>query len=322
MKQKTPSIYEKIVAALQNEKLPENFSLPDEDTSGIRWAPGAMDGVTIYHMGAPSFSDGDKQAVLSAVQKASQGACDEAYGAFLALGRAHGAYQLIDVLQHCIIDHAGSLNLGALHGFAEKCLLDAPDTDLVKFGLEILEIYTDPKPELKKIVYTLGLYDEFTIFVLFHMERRPDSNAEIFRLAREVHGWGRVHAVERLEPQTQEIKDWLLHEGAHNAVMPEYSARICFQKSDAAQRLKGALSDAEFASVGFLFAHLFEEGPVAGISALPNAREAILDYLAQAAARTLSSDDYCVIQMMQDYAGAQSDPEIAAVCGRLLHTEA
>ena len=247
---------------------------------------------------------------------------DEAYAAFLALGRTHSAYHLIDVLQHGIIDHADSLNLGTLHDFAVKCLMNAPDIDCVKFGMEILEVFTDPGAELKKIVYTLGLYDEFTIFTLFHMERWPDANAEIFRLAREVYGWGRVHAVERLEPQTQEIKDWLLHEGAHNAVMPEYSALICFEKSDAAQRLKGTLSDAEFASVGFLFAHLFEEGPVAGISALPNARGTIQDYLTQAAARTISSDDRHVIEMMRDYADeAQPDPEIAAACSRLLHTE-
>ena len=326
MEQKTLPVYEQIKAALQGEKLPENFSLPDEGTSGIRWAPGAMDGVAIYHMGAPSFSDEDKQAVLSAVQTASQGAYDEAYKAFLALGKAHGAYHLIDVLQHGIIDHADSLDLAALHGFAGECLLDAPDIDLVKFGMEIMEVFTHPKPELKEIIYTLGLYDEFTIFALFQMERWPDANAQIFRLAREVHGWGRIHAVERLEPQTQEIKDWLLHEGAHNTVMPEYSALTCFEKSDAAQRLKGTLSDAEFASVGFLFAHLFEEGPVAGISALPNARETTLDYLAQAAARTLSADDHRVIEMMRDYAGNDPElegpgPEIAAACGRLLQPE-
>lgn len=328
MKQKTPSNYEQIVSALQDETLPEGFSLPDEGDSMIRWAPGAMDGVAIYHMGAPSFSAEDEQAVLSAVQTASQGAYDEAYGAFLALGKKHGAYHLIDVLQHCIIDHADSLDLGALHGFASKCLIDAPDINCVKFGMEILEIYTKPTPELKKIIYRLGLCDEFTIFTLFHMQRWPDANAEIFRLARSVHGWGRVHAVECLEPQTQEIKDWLLHEGAHNAVMPEYSALICFEKSDAALRLKGTLSDAEFASVGFLFAHLFEEGPVAGISALPNAPEAILDYLKQAAARSLSSADRDVIRMMRAFAGdeeqddTEPNVEIAAMCDRLLQAEA
>ena len=324
MNQKVPSVYEQIAAALQDEKLPENFSLPDEGDSVIRWAPGAMDGVAIYHMSAPSFSVADQQAIFSAVQTASQGAYNEAYQAFLALGKKHSAYHMIDELQHCIIDHAKSLDLGALYRFAEKCLMDAPDMDCVKFGMEILEIYTNPRPELKKIVTTLGLYDEFTIFTLFHMQRWPDANAEIFRLAQAVHGWGRVHAVERLRPQTQEIRDWLLHEGAHNMVMPEYSALTCFEKSNAALRLKGTLSGAEFASVGFLFAHLFEEGPVAGISALPNAREAILDYLKQASARSLSSADHDVISMMRNFAGGdgredeEPDVEIADACGRLL----
>ena len=149
MNQKAPSVYEHITAALRNGKLPENFSLPDAGDSVIHWAPGAMDGVAIYHMGAPSFSEADRQAVLSAVQTASQGEYHEAYQAFLALGKKYSAYHMIDELQHCIIDHEKSLDLGALHRFAAKCLVDAPDIDCVKFGLEILEIYTEPKPELK-----------------------------------------------------------------------------------------------------------------------------------------------------------------------------
>ena len=45
------SIYKQIYDAIENESLPEGFELPEEDTSSsLKWAPGAMDGVYMYHM--------------------------------------------------------------------------------------------------------------------------------------------------------------------------------------------------------------------------------------------------------------------------------
>ena len=47
-------------------------------------------------------------------------------------------------------------------------------------------------------------------------------------LATHVHGWGRVHLVERLESTNNaEIKEWLLRDGYKNSVMYEYLAYPC-----------------------------------------------------------------------------------------------
>jgi hypothetical protein len=82
-------------------------------------------------------------------------------------------------------------------------------------------------------------------------------------------GWGRIHAVEWLSPDTQEIQDWLLMESYKNDIMGEYSALTCVKKSGLPRRIREkSLTQVEFASVSKLIHYLLLEGPVDGISGL------------------------------------------------------
>ena len=50
LENKNLSIYELIKSSIQSDgSLPENFSLPQEETDEISWADGAIDGVFLYH---------------------------------------------------------------------------------------------------------------------------------------------------------------------------------------------------------------------------------------------------------------------------------
>jgi len=50
LENKNLSIYELIKSSIQSDgSLPKDFSLPQEETDGISWADGAMDGVFLYH---------------------------------------------------------------------------------------------------------------------------------------------------------------------------------------------------------------------------------------------------------------------------------
>ena len=51
------------------------------------------------------------------------------------------------------------------------------------------------------------------------MRTWKDGNNEIWNLAKRVHGWGRIHAIEQLEPETNDIRRWLLTDGVRNEVM-------------------------------------------------------------------------------------------------------
>ena len=63
------SIYELLAANVVNGHLPDDFSLPkppSTDPTQLRWADGAMDGVSMYHMGFPKITDNHMQIMAEA----------------------------------------------------------------------------------------------------------------------------------------------------------------------------------------------------------------------------------------------------------------
>lgn len=129
------------------------------------------------------------------------------------------------------MQHTETLSANAVHSYAVQCL-DSGEVDIVKLGLILTELFVEKDENVKDKIRTLGLSDEFTIFCVFNMLNWENGNDEVFRLAQKVHGWGRIHAVERLDPVNSEIKEWLLREGIDNRVMSEYSAPDVYEKAD------------------------------------------------------------------------------------------
>ena len=127
------------------------------------------------------------------------------------------------------------------------------------------------------------------------MTNWSDGNQEIFELAKKVHGWGRIHAVERLSPDTQEIKDWLLSEGINNTVLKEYSALEVYEKTDIAELLRtDNISDTQTDNIAKVLDSMLCEGPVMGISALEenDSVEMIGNFIAKAE-KCAPSPDIC-----------------------------
>lgn len=280
------SLLETIREKLRNGELPDSFSLPQDDSKDpnkIKWADGALDGVGIYHMGAPTITDAHTQLIADAFATVRDH--QEAAEIMKRLFEMIPPVRAIDAIQNYIFDHADALPPESVYAFARNCLNSA-DVNLVKLGLIIIEIFNEPDNAVKDIIRTLGLSDEFTIFSVFNMMRWTNGNSEVFRLAQKVHGWGRIHAVERLRPETQEIRDWLLEEGIRNDVLPAYSALDVYQKADIAALLKTNITDHQMNLIACVLNAMFDEGPVKGISALPEteAAEMLSNYLDQAAA--------------------------------------
>ncbi len=327
-KQAGKTIYEQIADAVENGKLPEYFAIPEENpmlkNTQIRMAPGAMDGMNIYHIAHEEITDADRQEMLSAVTAASSGNAQEAYRLLLELGRKHRAINIIDDLQPCVRAHAEELDAEQIYRFAVvDLLLEGRDIECVKFGLELLELFDEPDENVKKIVRLLGLYTEFTIFSVFNMMRWENGNDEIFQLAKNVSGWGRVHAVERLKPETQEIRDWLLYEAGKDDILSSYTGLICMNNSGAAERLKGRVTDKEYAAIGALIRNIINEGPVAGISELQDADKVLADFVSQAGLHTLGLDEYEVIFDIYNYASEDMDfPDLVSLCRDILTSEA
>ncbi|MBQ3290864.1 MAG: hypothetical protein IJH43_00635 [Mogibacterium sp.] len=319
------SLFEYISSAVVDGELPRDFSLPDiTDENELRWADGAQDGVAIYHMSIPEVSKDDRTLISDALRAASIGVYSLADEIFEMLGRHTPAIILIDDLQSYILENKSKLNAENLFEYAMHLLFESDDRECVKFGLSVLELFkTDRKKDLKGAIRTIGLSDEFALFAIFVMLHWENSNQEIWELAKRVHGWGRIHAIERIEPDTEEIRHWLLMEGVHNDVMPAYSALTCWEKSDAGTVLRNGPSKEEFSAIGDIIAGLLDEGPVTGISELPDCEEIISVYLDVAGKMVLTEADREVVNMILEfYREKLSDTcPIAVKCRELLHLD-
>lgn len=259
-------IYERIAGALVNGALPRDFSLPSEET-GIRFADGAMDGIAIYHMGRQAPDTAAMQQMIPA-----------------------------QILEHQEVYSADNLFETALY-----LVRYSKDREAVKFGLSMLGVFVMDVEAQKDVVRTLGLSDEFTLFAVWNMMNWEDPAEEIFRLCKKVHGWGRIHALERLDPVTEEIRAWILKEGVKNDVLPAYSAYTAWEKAGVRERLYGPLEREDYAAIGRIFQALLDEGPVRGISLIEDAEECIHQYIRRSDEFLLGDEEAEVIEELKEW---------------------
>ena len=321
-REKPQSLLSYIASHVTDRKLPEGFSLPDTSgEGGIPWADGAEDGVMMYHMGMPGMDDDALALMGDCVRAASRGDREKADRLFERLGSEYRALSVIDELQGFVIDCKDELDAGNLYAYARHALVDSADRECVKFGLSLLELFrTDRDESVREAMRTVGLSDEFALFAIFVMLRWENGNEEIWRLAQKLHGWGRIHAVERMEPETEQIREWLLTEGIRNDVMPAYSALTCWRKANAEEILRNQPTREQFSSIRDIIEALLDEGPVAGISELENREDVLLTFLQTAKTMAREQEDSEVIRGIQAYYQEReaAPPEILALCQELL----
>ena len=288
----------------------------------MSFADGAMDGIAIYHMGRADMDAAAYKRMIRAIKASSDGNADEADALFAELGKTYRAVSIIDDLQKYILTHKKVLSAGNLYWSAIYIARNSTDKESVKFGLSMLELLIFDESD-KEVVRRLGLSDEFALFAVWNMVKWDNGNADVFELAQKVSGWGRIHAVERLEPATPEISEWLLLNGIDNTVMAAYSALTVWNSAGVGERLKGQLTETEFHGISAIIRALLDEGPVAGISEVEDREEHLLDYLAQAERFEFDVDDCRTLLALGGWA-AQEDvelPAVAAGCADLLSAE-
>ncbi len=305
------SVYQQITDHIHDGVLDGDFSLSEETAGGapFLFAPGALDGMSMYHMSHGGLdSDGAKQ-MAAALKAAAKGDAQEADTLFYEWTKEHRAVNYVDDLQKYAIDHAKKLDPGNVHRAALAMILHSEHIECVKIGLELLELFSEPAEDVKEIVRRLGLYDEFTLFSVWNMQEWKNGNQEVFLLARKTYGWGRIHAVERLEPETEEIRRWLLTEGTVNSVTNAYSSLTCWRKSGAESVLFGKPAPIEFKGIMTLIAGLLDEGPVPGISQLENAETVLLRFLELASEYPLTADDYDTVRSAREWVDNEESEE-------------
>lgn len=297
------TIYQLICENMTDGIIDCNFSLPEEsdDQSEISFAPGALDGIIIYHTGR-SEPDADQVKKMGrALRTAATGNVEEAEHLFAEWTKENRLIGVVEDMLDYVLKHADRLNPENVFRTAYYMILRSSHIECVKAGLALLELFEVVDENIKEVVRRLAQYDEFTIYAVCSMTRWENGNEEIFETAKKVHGWGRIHAVNYLEPETEEIRHWLLTEGAVNDVMSSYSALTCWKKSEAEKILFETPSLEEYRGIAMLISGLLDEGPVQGISGLDNAEEVRKRFLDIAPSYDLTAEDRELIQDIRQW---------------------
>ncbi|HEY6877066.1 MAG TPA: hypothetical protein VI299_03565 [Polyangiales bacterium] len=291
------SLYDDIAAHLDvtTGSLPATYSLPDRlviDREGVvPWGDGSLDGVFSHHV---DLGDEGKRArrlvraVTAILRTSSQKNLERLY----ALIVSENLLSMIDGFLRQITHE--DYELTRFRALARYLARRGGHRSAVKLGIAMLGIATTS--EDLPLLRTLGACDEFALYAAVALTNQAadqeETERELFELAKRVHGWGRVHVVERLaNARDPAICAWLLREGFRNRIMNEYLACICARGGAMADALaRPDIDDALLLSCAEVLQALVDgcEGPAEGLDDYEDASRAVENYLTHVATRAPS----------------------------------
>lgn len=188
---------------------------------------------------------------------------------------------------------------------------ESAERNPVKLGMALLGVFGAEDDE--QLLLALGRHDELTLVAavaLQHLSAEPE--AAVFRLAQAVHGWGRIHAVERLAAaRSPRIRRWLLLEGFENSVLVEYTALVCAKTGGLVPALASGQEDPRLlAAGGELLSALIRgvDGPAAGIDQWEEGALAVELWLSALPKATLSPGLLAAVKTVLDFIRDEDEP--------------
>jgi hypothetical protein len=217
---------------------------PDWDLGEVRFANGAIDGILLNHIAPPEDEDTSARAaaIADAVEQVATTLAEADMERLYAVAREEALITAGDA----IVDELRgreAIDGERLWAIGKWLVETAAHREPLKLGILILGLgATDEDIETLKV---LARHDEFTLFAAVAIGGLCEDAADHWlELAGTVHGWGKIHLVERLTesaPERPDIRDWLLREGCGNEVEEGYLAYLCASAGD----LAGALAAEE-----------------------------------------------------------------------------
>jgi hypothetical protein len=287
--ERAPSIYEHIAGHVRTGEpwlMEGGQELPDAGrvafgAPGV-WVAGAKDGVVVQHMGAPDDQTRDAVAnelldLVDAYCRAPIQANKQRVHAYVADKQVIG---FIDPFVMGLVKHRKP-DPARVHELARALAIKSPDREPVKLGIALLGIFQGLAQQ--SVFKMLGRHDEFTLFCVVALKSVVDSpEEEIWDVARNVKGWGRVAAVQQLHgTEHAQIKQWMLREGFRNTVMNEYLAYTCAVHGGLLEALSRDRVDDELldATGEILIALLNPKSPAQGIHEYDDGAEVVELYV-------------------------------------------
>lgn len=173
---------------------------------------------------------------------------------------------------------------------------ESPDRGPVKVGMALLGITGVPDGSL---LHRLGAHEEFTLYAaVAFTNSRENPEPDLLALAKRVHGWGRVHCVERLRDTTDpNIARWILTGGFRNSIMNEYLAYIAATTGGLADALAHPAPDGEvLTAASEIIDALIMGGPAEDIDDYADAPIALSRWLNHVEQAVVSLGDFLTIR--------------------------
>lgn len=155
-----------------------------------------------------------------------------------------------------------------IHKWALYMMLFGKEIETVKIGIALMGLFPlEGEDKIIELLEKLSLCEEFTKYTSIALNNVPNSNEIKFRLAKKLSSYGKIILVDDLEPNTEEIKEWLLCNGCENEASNGWIAINIAKKIDIPQMIHNRnLSEDELGGLYNIVEALIAEGPQAGIS--------------------------------------------------------
>jgi hypothetical protein len=281
--------------------------LPDAELlmmSGLQWAAGAMDGVGTHHIGRRKEEDPAAALWAAFVEVTKDTGADRVARLYQSAMKESMAGLADPLVAKASADK--DLDRDRARRVARWLVRESADREAVKFGVVLLGLLGDgdDRPSLE----LLARHDEFTLFAVVALGKlHLLSWLDLWAIAKDVHGWGRVHVVERLaacgDPR---VRRWLVREGFRNAVMDEYLALACAEGGDLAGELAAPTVDADLldGAAGILSAlsNTTWGGPAAGFEGYERGVDAVREFLRHAKKRVSSLEQLLAADCVRRFA--------------------
>jgi hypothetical protein len=264
----------------------------------VRWAAGALDGVMGHHGGAADAEAELGKVLALLVGTRSRWRKTSARLALYDELRDGRVLPFIDEMLARIEDAR------VYHDVASWLVRQGEHREPVKFGMALLG--KAATSEDLDVLRVLGRHEELTLYAAVALARQSgDPEDELWRLARGVDGWGRIHVIERLTgTERPEIKAWLLRGGFHNSVMDEYTAYTAATTGDLVAALEGSVDDELLAGAVGILRALLAGGPAEDIGSYAEGPRALRMVLELVRAKPRSAEQallaHDVVALLED----------------------
>ena len=204
-----------------------------------------------------------------------------------------------------LIDNISFFDPHKLSTLAYSLVMFGTKTETVKLGLLLLVLFDFADDEIvKKHLITIGLYEEFTSYILSNVKGWPENerNHVYYVYAQKLTGWGKINAVEQLEPVNDEVKEWILKNGCRNDVSFGYLGKTAYEKCGLTKRLKdGGLDEEEMQGVRDIMRGLLDEEYVKGISEINHPARLAMLYLKELSNHKVEIDDAANMYELREF---------------------